>query len=253
MRKGGLQVLQPKARRRPAGGRSFGIAAALDARQQFRDHVARGALDLAGIVDGRLAEPFDQIGRQRQHRAGLVDIGDQVDDDIDALPEGLGVVALVLEQREGVGIIVGMLEQIFGRRVAAERRVQRQHPEIRRRLDRPAAGSAAESRRRWHRRPGRPSLSPSRCLMPPIQYRLSASRGLSAIACSKHSIAVRHFLQLVMNLAELMAQLGVLRPLAEQFQQQRLGDDVLLGARSAPAPDWCASPNAADSIFSASR
>ncbi len=65
--------------------------------------------------------------------------------------------------------------------------------------------------------------------MPPIQYRLSASRGLSAIACSNDATRVLYFLQLVMHLAELMAQHGFLRPFAEQLQQQRLGDDVLLG------------------------
>ncbi len=105
----------------------FGIRQPSIPGQQFRHHVAGGALDFARVVDGRLAEPFDQVGRERQHGAGLVDIRDQVDDDINALPEGLGVVGIVLEQGKRIGVMVGVLEQIFGRRVAAERRIKRQH------------------------------------------------------------------------------------------------------------------------------
>ena len=52
--------------------------------------------------------------------------------------------------------------------------------------------------------------------MPPIQYRLSASRGLRAMACSKHAIAASGSFELEVNLAELMAQRAVLRPFADQ-------------------------------------
>ena len=42
--------------------------------QQVRDGIARRALDLARIVDDRLAEPVGQIGGQRQQAVGLVGI-----------------------------------------------------------------------------------------------------------------------------------------------------------------------------------
>lgn len=84
------------------------------------------------MVDDGLAETVRKLGGQRQNAGGLVDIGEQIDDDGDALLEGVGVVMVLFKQSERIGIVGRMLEQIFGRRIAAERRIEREHAEIRR-------------------------------------------------------------------------------------------------------------------------
>ena len=83
----------------------FRNAASLESRQQIRHRIARGALDLAGIVDGGLAEPVDEIGDHRQHGFGLIGVGDQIDDESTSCLSDFGVVLAVVEQRQRVGVV----------------------------------------------------------------------------------------------------------------------------------------------------
>ena len=203
-------------------------AAARYVRQQICDRVACGPQDLAGMVDGRLAQRFDQIGGQRQHRARLVDVRDQVDDHLNALFESLSAVDVRPEQREGVGIVGRILEQILGRCVAAERGVQCEHAKIRRRLD----GRPPDQR--LDRRG--PRIGGVRCLdfTQPLSDAAEPVQAVGIARIERDRLLETpdrrfHLVQLVVNLAELMADRAILRPLADQFQQQRLRDQVLLG------------------------
>ncbi len=159
--------------------------------------------------------------------SSLIRIGNQIDDDLHVLPHRLDVIFAGGKQSQRVGVVGGILEEIFGRRVAGKRGIQRQNTKIRGRF----------------------------CRRPPDQ-RLDSCRfcicGLGSFAVTLplldaadpvHAVGIARierdrlpktldrrldFIELEVGLAQLMAQLAILRPLADHFEQQRPRHNVLL-------------------------
>ena len=115
--------LQPQRLRNAAAGNSG---------KQPGNLIARRLLHLARMIDGRQTETLDQIGCERQQVRGLVGVRNQIDDKLDIPAQRGGVVFALREQRQRIGVEECVLKKIFGRRIAAERRVQRQHAKFRR-------------------------------------------------------------------------------------------------------------------------
>ena len=62
---------------------------------------------------------------------GLVRIGNQIDDDLHVLLQSFRHRIRWRQTGERIGVVGGILEEIFGRRVAGERGIQRQNTKIR--------------------------------------------------------------------------------------------------------------------------
>ena len=222
------QIFRSKDRYRRCWRRIFRNLTTLYPRQQFRDHVASCALDLARIVDSWLSKPIDEIGSQRQQSVGLIHIGDQIDDNIHVQFEGFDVVGLVSNmkvyrcrrstflKRYSVGVLppnghkAPALENPRGDLHAGRR-------------------SGVVSAQLGHRPPWRPSIVTGSLLdaTDPVQaVRVARIEGDRLFETRDGGF---HFFELVVNLAELMVKGAVLWPFVEQFEQQCLGDDVLLG------------------------
>ena len=205
--------------------KDFRDATALDARQQRRDRVARGAGDLAGIVDDRLAKLRGERGRERQFGGGLVGIRDEVDDHVDAA-ERSGVDPARRQQRQRVGVMGRIGEQEFGGGVAGKGRIQRQHAEIRRRLD----GVSADQGRNLR------GARISRLRTVDVAERLADSpdpvKTFAVIGVERRRLPeVREcrllFIELVRHAPEPLPDLRVPRPLLDQLRQERLRNEVL--------------------------
>nr|WP_291690062.1 hypothetical protein [Bradyrhizobium sp.] len=222
--------------RRQRGDRDVGAAiepqdawkdAARDAGQPGRDRVAGGMSDPRGIVDHGLAERCGQPCGLRQHGCALVGVRDQVDDDVDLADRGL-VRLTGPQEDQRVGVVIGILEQVLGRRVAGKGRVQRQHAKIRRRLRRGPPDQRPEARGLCVGRPRGLHLTE---LLPDRTGPVEAVGVARVERAGRCEMCERrfHLVQLEADLAELMPKLAVLRPLLGELRQQRPGDQELPG------------------------
>ncbi len=173
---------------------------------------------------------------------GLVGVRDQVDDEIErAERRDLG--PREIEQRQRVGVVAGVLEQIFGRRVAGERRIEREHAEIRRRFDRAPADQRLDLRGRGI---GRRATASIAVLLPDGADPVEAL-GVARIERRRLAEMIERgfdLVQLEAGLAELMLHGAVVRPLSAPVPSAAPWRHPSCRSRSAPAPDWCATANA---------
>ena len=139
----------------PVAGRPHGTRhpAQRNATQTLGDGVTAGSVDMVRMIDGRLGEPFDDIGRRHQGLAALIGVADQVDDDI-AMPAQQADVGFASRHHgEEMAIIARTREQEFRRRIGGTWRLDQQRGEwcglSRRRPgdERPQCAGAAKAQR----------------------------------------------------------------------------------------------------------
>jgi hypothetical protein len=221
-----------ECRNRRIGGRreppNLRDAATRYSLQQTRHGFTRGALDLARIVDRGLCETVHQLGRNRQFRICLIGVGQQIDDDIAFIPQHLGVVGAACDHWQRIDVVAGIFKKVLGWRVAAERRIERQHPEFGGRFaGRPPDQGPQSRRTRISRLRGfqfsRGLLDASNPVVAVGVIGIEGNRLLKAFD------GLIRLAQIEVYLAEPVTDNGIVRPLGDQFEQKRLGDDVLTG------------------------
>ena len=221
-----------------------GNAAAGNAGQQLgtASRVVRPIL--RGIVDDGLAEPRGKLRPPSAARLPAWSASEIKLTTTSKSPSAADDPARSVEQRQRVGVVGRILEQIFGRRVAGERRVEREHAEIRRRLDRAPPDQRLDLRRRGIGRLG--GVEVAEFLMDARRSSTGFRRrcGLSAVAWRKCAERGLDLVQLEADPAELLLDLAVLRPLLGQLRSAATWRPPSVRSRSAPAPDWCATANA---------
>jgi hypothetical protein len=183
-----------------------------------------------GIVDRGAVEPADEIGGQSQHRHGLVGIGNQVDHDLPILLQGRNVGRAGSKQRQRIGVVGGILEKKFGRYVAAERRIERQHAETRRRSCRRASDHRLDLRSlRIGGLGGGDVTQPLPDAADPVQaFGIGGVEGHRPLEMPDRRFG---FVELETGLAKLVMQPAIQRPFSDQFAQQRPRQDELLRRR----------------------